>query len=237
MALRLSRFIGGDKLGEFGFLFVSLLAMMVLPDLLPDEGGFGWQIPLLFTLVMLSALSTVSRSRKSFLFAATLLILGLVPQWVGALGFGNVHMFGRILIALFLLYVCALILKMVLTAESVTLEVILAALCVYLLLGLAWGIGYHLLEYFDPGSFSIPEEMLEGAASRQKALGAALSYFSYVTITTLGYGDITPVAPLARSLATVEGILGQIYLVTLIARLVSMETVQMEEGQPQETVE
>ncbi|MGW8281652.1 MAG: potassium channel family protein [Gemmatimonadota bacterium] len=237
MAAGLSRFIGGDRVGEFGILFVSLLAMMVVPDLLPDSGGFSWPVPLFFTIVMLSALSTVVGSRKNFLVAATVLILGLVPQWVGALGFGNVHMFGRILIAVFLLYVCVLTLRMVLTAGSVTLEVILAALCVYLLLGLVWAIGFHLVEYFDPGSFSIPEEMLEGAVSRQRAIASALSYFSYVTITTLGYGDVTPVAPLARSLATVEGIIGQIYLVTLIARLVSMETVQMEEGQPQETVE
>jgi hypothetical protein len=186
---------------------------------------------------MLSALSTVVRSRKDFLVATTVLILGLVPQWIEGLGFGHLHMFGRMLIALFLLYVCVLTLRMVLTAGSVTLEVILAALCVYLLLGFIWAIGFQLVEYFDPGSFSIPEEMLEGAMSRQRAIGSALSYFSYVTITTLGYGDITPVAPLARSLATVEGIIGQIYLVTLIARLVSMETVQVKEGQPRETVE
>ncbi len=235
--MKLSRFTGGDKVGEFGVLFVSLLAMMVLPDLLPSGRGFGWQIPLLFTLVMLSALSTVSRNRRHFFFVTGLLILGLVPQWLGAFEIGHVQMAGRGLIAVFLLYVCALILQMVLSPRSVTPEVILAALCVYLLLGLVWGICYHLLEYVDPGSFSIPEAMLDGAADRQRAIGSALSYFSYVTITSLGYGDITPSASLARSLATVEAIIGQIYLVTLIARLVSMETAQMERPQPQETAE
>ena len=60
----------------------------------------------------------------------------------------------------------------------------------------------------------------------KESFGAALQYFSFVTITTLGYGDVQPVIPIARSLAITEALFGQIYLVTLIARLVSMESDQ-----------
>ena len=224
----LSRFVGGDRLGEFGILFASLLALLILPELLPDEGPVRWQLPLFFSLVMLSALSTVSRRRREMLIAGSLLLLALLPQWIGAFGSAQATTAGRIPLALFLIYVCALILRMVLTARTVDLEVILAALCVYLLLALIWAIAYHLLEVYQPGSFAIPAALLEEKANPDQAISAALHYFSFVTITTLGYGDVTPVASLARSMAMLEAVVGQIYLVTLIARLVSMETVQRE---------
>lgn len=224
----LTNYIPGERVGAFGVLFVSLLAFLVLPELLPNEGFVRWQIPLLFSVVMLSALSTVSRNRREFVIATGLLLLGLLPQWIGAFRIADVDIAGRIPLALFLIYVCALILRMVLTSRVVDVEVILAALCVYLMLALIWGIAYHLLEVYEPGSFSIPGEMLDANTNPDQAIVAALHYFSYVTITTLGYGDVTPVAPLARSLATLEAVVGQIYLVTLIARLVSMETVQRE---------
>lgn len=225
----LSRYVGGDRLGEFGILFASLLALMVLPELLPDEGAVRWQLPLFFSLVMLSALTTVSRRRREMIIAGSLLVLALLPQWIGAFGAAGVGSVGRIPLALFLIYVCGLILRMVLSARTVDLEVILAALCVYLLLALIWAIVYHLIEIYQPGAFSIPVALLEGKANPDQAISAALHYFSFVTITTLGYGDVTPVAPLARSMAMLEAVVGQIYLVTLIARLVSMETFQAED--------
>jgi len=224
-----SSHLGGSRVGEFGVLFVSLLAFLVLPELLPQEGKVHWQLPLLFSVVMLSALSTVSRRRGEMLIAGSLLVLGLLPQWIGAFGMAGVDTAGRIPLALFLVYVCGLILRMVLTARVVDLEIILAALCVYLLLALIWGIAYYLLEVYQPGSFSIPAAMLAENSNPARTTSSALHYFSYVTITTLGYGDVTPVAPLARSMAMLEAVVGQIYLVTLVARLVSMETVQRED--------
>ena len=226
--MALSNHIRGEKVGEFGILFLSLLAFLVLPELLPVEGFVRWQLPLLFSVVMLSALSTVSRKRRELVIATVLLLLGLLPQWIGAFRIADVDMAGRIPLALFLIYVCALILRMVLTSKVVDLEVILAALCVYLLLALIWAIAYHLVEVYQPGSFSIPAAILANHSNPEQATAGALHYFSFVTITTLGYGDVTPVAPLARSLAMLEAVVGQIYLVTLIARLVSMETVQRE---------
>jgi voltage-gated potassium channel Kch len=70
----------------------------------------------------------------------------------------------------------------------------------------------------------IPAALIEGAANPEQAISGALNYFSFVTITTLGYGDVQPVAPLARSFAITEALIGQIFLVTLIARLVAMQT-------------
>ena len=226
MNLRLSDLLAKSRVGHFGFLFISLLATFIVPELLPDEGSFRWQIPLFLTIVMFSALIAVSDRRAEFWIAASLLLFGLVPEWIAAFGVENPDIWGKVLIAAFLAYVAILILRTVLRATEIDAEVILGALCVYLLFALVWGVAYQIVAMRHPGAFAIPPALLEGAANPEQALGAALQYFSFVTITTLGYGDIQPVIPIARSLAITEALFGQIYLVTLIARLVSMESNQ-----------
>jgi len=224
--LKLPGFIENSRVGHFGFLFVSLIAMFIVPELLPDEGHFRWQVPLFITVVMLSALHAVSDRRAEFWIATALLLFGLVPEWMNAFGFENTDIWGKVLIAVFLAYVAILILRFVLRATEIDVEVILGALSVYLLFALVWGLAYQIVALRNPGAFAIPPAILGGAANPEQALGAALQYFSFVTITTLGYGDIQPVIPIARSLAITEALFGQIYLVTLIARLVSMESDQ-----------
>ena len=219
-------FMEKSRVGHFGFLFLSLMAMFILPDLLPDEEGFRWQMPLFFSIVMLSALNAVSDRRAEFWIAAALLPFGLLPEWLHAFGVQNTEVWGKAISAVFLLYIAVLILRSVLRAREIDIEVILGALCVYLMLALVWGLAYQIVATRNPGAFSIPPAILEGAANPDQALGSALQYFSFVTITTLGYGDIQPVASIARSLAVTEALFGQIYLVTLIARLVSMESDQ-----------
>ena len=93
-------------------------------------------------------------------------------------------------------------------------ERIFAALDAYLLAGFLFGVAYWTLERLWPGSFG-------GGAAGQFDFPHAI-YFSFVTIATLGYGDVVPVSPPARGLAIVEGISGQMYLAVLVARLVSL---------------
>ncbi len=77
---------------------------------------------------------------------------------------------------------------------------------------------YRLIDVLLPNAFhGLPESGVEHGS------GAALLYFSFTTLTTLGYGDITPVHPLARNLADLEAVIGQLYPATLLARLVSLE--------------
>lgn len=103
----------------------------------------------------------------------------------------------------------------VVRARSLTQDIVFGALCGYLMLGLVWFTAYTALAAADPAAFSFP-------ASQSALAPFDLLYFSYVTLTTLGYGDIAPAVPLARSLALVESIVGQLYLVTLIARVVGL---------------
>lgn len=104
-------------------------------------------------------------------------------------------------------------------AAVVTPALISAAVTVYLLAGVIWTIGFHALETLHPESFVI--------SGRVAPINAGeLSYFSFVTLTTLGYGDVSPATPIARSLATFEAVFGQVFLVVLLGRLVSLHIAQ-----------
>jgi hypothetical protein len=100
-------------------------------------------------------------------------------------------------------------------------ERIMAALDAYLLAGLLFGVGYWMLDRSFPASF-------RGATGDSLDLADAI-YFSFVTIATLGYGDVVPVSPPARGLAMVEAVSGQMYLAVLVARLVSLYARQRED--------
>ena len=99
----------------------------------------------------------------------------------------------------------------------ITRQRVQGSIVIYLLLGLIWAEAYTLAAHLKPGSFAgtLPEG--------QNALSAHLTYFSFVTLTTVGYGDILPASLVTRALANFEGLLGTLFPAILIARLVSME--------------
>ncbi len=118
----------------------------------------------------------------------------------------------------FFAYVASLLLRRIFVETSrVTIETICAALAVYLFLGLTWVFAYSLLEIVEPGSFSV------GVGDTGGSPFSRFIGFSFVTLTTLGYGNISPMNPRADALAYTEAIIGQIYLTVLVARLVAME--------------
>jgi voltage-gated potassium channel len=97
--------------------------------------------------------------------------------------------------------------------HSVSLEIIFAALSIYLLIGITWGFIYALIDSFQPGSFNnIPPDLIDPRFR--------FTYFSFVTLTTLGYGDIFPNTSIAQSWVILEAVIGQIYLVVVISGLV-----------------
>jgi hypothetical protein len=104
----------------------------------------------------------------------------------------------------------------------VTSQRIQAAVAAYLLLTMAFALGYMLISFLIPGSFHFPDKPPEMGDPR---FGYIFHYFSISTITTLGYGDIVPVHPFSRTLATTEALVGQLYPVILLARLVSLSVV------------
>jgi hypothetical protein len=101
-------------------------------------------------------------------------------------------------------------------------EVLCAGIAGYLLLGLIWAYAYMIIAGQDPESFSFNSGSLASDTMSQ----SSASYFSFMTLTTTGYGDITPVSHMARTLAVMESVTGTFYVTILIARLVAMYSSQ-----------
>ena len=108
------------------------------------------------------------------------------------------------------------LLRYIFQATKVTNDVLYAATAVYLLLGALFVPIYGLLETINPGSF------VDGAAPEAMVQWQQIIYFSYTTLTTVGYGDVLPVAPWARTLANLQGIIGVLYIAIMMARLVGV---------------
>lgn len=136
--------------------------------------------------------------------------------------------------SVFLMVTVVAIVYRLFTVKRVTLDTISAAICAYLLMALAWGFVYALVEVRRPGSFSA--KLLTSAAPGASAVIEMLHnfiYYSFVCLTTTGYGDIAPISDVARIMSVLESVTGQLYLTILIARLVSIEVAQsMMEARP-----
>ena len=101
---------------------------------------------------------------------------------------------------------------------GVNLELIFGAVSAYLLLGVAWGFLHTLVELLQPGAYLVPRELNPDGILNN----ADFLYFSFTTLTTLGYGDITPVTSQARSMVILEAVTGVFYLAVLISRLIGL---------------
>ncbi|MGE5445893.1 MAG: potassium channel family protein, partial [Ignavibacteriales bacterium] len=124
------------------------------------------------------------------------------------------------LVIVFLGMLSAVVIHQVFREGPITMQRIIGAVVVYLLLGLMWAFAYKLVELQRPGSFNSASL---SAVEHDFDPKTRLIYFSFTTLTSVGYGDITPVHPISRSLTMLESLIGQLFPVILIARLVSME--------------
>lgn len=207
---------------------IYFLLVPVVEQLMPRTKTF---LDLFIILVMVAAAYTVINKKHVFFLALTLLVVGLF------LVFDTFRMHSTRALVLgcfcyvgFLGIVVYAILKEVLTLKEVSFDAISGALNGYLLLGLMWGFAYQAVEASWPGSFAIGAQILDQAAGTAYVAPhwSSLFYFSFVTITTTGYGDITPLSMVAGQLAITEAVVGLFYMVVLVARLVSLHTMRRE---------
>ncbi|UCC82799.1 MAG: two pore domain potassium channel family protein [Gemmatimonadota bacterium] len=213
---------------RYGTLFMSLLLLLSAPALLPERLDLlGTSI--VFTLVVSAGVGAIAQTQRTFLTALLIAAPALLLFWIGpSLGTRVPEVLGDILLAAFLAYAAAAILNRVLQADHVDAETIYGAVCVYFLFAAFWAVIFALVETLAPGSFNLPESVNLVGGSRFDS--GPMFYYSFVTITTLGYGDITPATELTRLLALLEAVLGQLYLVILIARLVGLYTTRGASG-------
>jgi voltage-gated potassium channel len=212
--------------GRFFWLFMTLLAVVMVIPLVQAERWGRFLVEAALTGVLIASLWTVRDERKERRWTFGLALPALLVGWV-AVAFPHpmVQSLGQTFLILFMVYVTVVLVRYVAVARQVTRDTLFAAFGAYMLIGLVFAVLYVIADSLQPGSLGLGEHPL-GQASPM----SAATYLSFVTITTLGYGDITPAFGLAASLAPVEALLGQIFMAALVARLVGLYTTQQHAG-------
>ena len=205
---------------RFFFLLVSILSFLILSPLLRGFVGIKILLDLFLTAVFISAIYAVSQKKYFSLIGILLALPMLAVTWSAYfVKIAVMPLAGSCFGILFFAFMVITILLFVFEQREITLDVISGAIVVYLLIAIMWAFIFRFMETLHPGSFAIPQGL--GEETRPLFI-----YYSFVTITTLGYGDITPLTDVARSFSILEAVVGQIYLVVLIARLVGTHIAQ-----------
>ena len=213
------------RFGGFGtVLLISLLTFIGLYPLMLGEIAGRLAGGIILAVILVSSAVTASQSRTLRVFGVVLAILslGLQVEWLETHG-RIVEATHVAILAIFFLYTALVIFRHVLSFGPVYADRVHAALSVYILLALSWACIYALIEIISPGAFSLGVTPTDAAARPQGAylLGDML-HLSIATLTSTGYGDITPIAPFARSMSQLEQLVGVFYIAVLISRLVGL---------------
>ena len=174
-----------------------------------------------FSLILISGATIVLDKHLLRIFVLGSVLLNLVLRW--ATYIMNVSGFESWIV--FCDFICCAILSVIVLLQvfregPITIHRIAGAIAVYLLIGLMWSFLYHFIALQSPEAFKLPASLGTYSAD---TLQSNLLYFSFVTLTTLGYGDILAVHPSARMLVMLEALTGQLFPAILLARLVSLE--------------
>jgi len=176
-----------------------------------------------FSFLLISGAFIVFKKRILGLIVTGLVLISLILHWVNfyqaAEGLGPWIAFFNFLFCCLLAFI---VLILVFHEGPVTAHRITGAIVVYLLFGLMWGFLYQLIALLLPEAFKLPQAMTTYTADMSQN---SLLYFSFETLTTLGYGDILAVHPVARVLVILEALTGQLFPAILLARLVSLQIV------------
>jgi hypothetical protein len=205
-------------------LLVALLFLLVAEPFFPEE-TFGHAVYLiLISAVLIAAVWAASRHQSLRVASLLLAFPTFVVAWVRHfVDDRTLSILFLLLATAFFVFTAVVVVRQALGRDiSVTVDTIAGAVCVYLLLAVIWALFFSCLELAHPGSFLTGGQML-ASSSRHRTVSPELLYLSLVTLSTLGYGDVLPFTSQARMLASIEAIIGQLYLAVLIARLVGIE--------------
>jgi hypothetical protein len=213
----LTRFWADDK-GLSAFSLLLFVVIFVIPPMLEPGSGRRRAADVAYALLLVSgvlALGQRAAVRRSLMSVAIVTLAVDLGSWFVAVPQTWVEGTSLLSLVVFLVVVLAQTLR----AGPVTLHRIQGAIAAYLLLGVIWAYAYSLLSLLRPGAFSGAVNTLDGARG--------WLYYSFVTLTTVGYGDVLAVHPAARSLAMLEAVTGTLYLAILIGRLVGLAVTPM----------
>lgn len=183
-----------------------------------------WYGTVATSILIIAGVAVARRRRALFICSATIGAIALVIRWIALWNPSPPWITrGDVATLVVILVISSILLLRIFRRKgAITAVTIQAAISVYLLFGIAWAYAYLFVMQMDPHSFRSIDGML--ASSPTEWL-----YYSYVTLTTLGYGEITPVSQIARTLSVGEALTGQLYLAVLIARLIGLEIMSYQE--------
>jgi voltage-gated potassium channel len=214
-------------LGRYGSLLIALILLMIMQPTVDAQFG-KYFLEAIFVVILFTGLRALGIKKSLFGFEVLLLLVSLVLNVTGMVAGNEVLFFvGIACRTLFMILVALTILFDLFQGRKVSGDTLAGAVCVYLMLAVIWGHIFLLIEYMAPGSFSFTQgqDRMHLWLSREFF---PFFYFSLVTITTVGYGDMAPVSTEAQTFATLEAIIGQVYLTILVARLVGMYLVHQQ---------
>jgi voltage-gated potassium channel len=210
------------KQHSFGYLLVGLLLLMLSVAAAQEEGIMGKTRrlllePALCLMLLMGIWSLVNEKKWLIVGGGILAASGVATATIDFFfNIPKLQLVNMCILLVFSLGSIWIASRHLLLSGAIDLNKIIGAVCIYLLLGLNWSVFYLFINMANPGSF-------HGLTST--VIGTQFSefmYYSFVTITTVGYGDITPAKPIARTVANLEAIVGQFYVAVLVAWLVGM---------------
>lgn len=214
--------------GRFTGLTVALIVVSLAAAVMQDGEGREVIVDLGFTVLLLFAVSTVGGLLR--LACASLALIAIACQW--SLHFvDSLHLLTGLFASstVLLAILTWVVLVAVFRDEQVSTDTIVGAVCAYLLVGVTWGSAYSLIVLHSPEAIWISPRLLEAENWKgpTSPLTPLMQYYSFVSLTTLGFGDMSPLASPARALTIIEGVTGQLYLAILVARLVGVHTARL----------
>lgn len=210
-----------DPETKLSLMLWALILSLLLGPIVNHFPSVNFALNLLISLVFLSGVYAVATHRFVVILTAISSVTMLLFLWQEYLPhFFNMAISGPIAAIIFTIMVIGSIYHQIKKTTRISSHTIKGALTIYLLLGFGWAMIHHLLYTFDPASYT------GITVTDPDGLTNAFFYFSFVTLTTLGYGDISPALEIPRSFTIMEAIIGQIYLVVVVAWLVGMKVAQ-----------
>ena len=205
--------------GPCSYLLLSLFLILIIYPYGIDEGPIGKiVVSVIFSMILITGSYATGHNRRSLVFGVALAIVAIILNWLHFVG-PHPIMFRvlSLIYMIFLSYTIAAVLRYLLVKGPVTADKLHGALAGFIMLAFLWAFLYTLLEDIFPHSFNIGTGDIDTAN-----LFYSLLYFSFTTITSVGFGDIVPITHQARSLVTIEQLIGVFFVAVLIARLAGL---------------
>ncbi len=222
--MSLKPLVDGFRRKPYRNIFIWLMIVVLADSLAPNYGARGRFADLMLAAILSIAMIESVRIRHHGSLALALGLPAIGLRVFSAFSADNMALNTTVLFfnAVFMAFLIWNLLADLRRDDRPTDERIYGALCAYVFIGLLFSLIYTHMQYRDPATFAISDALATEELADESNLYPLFTYFSFVTMTTLGYGDITPVAEHARTLAWFEALLGQLYLAVMVAGFVAV---------------